>query len=276
MKIVLMGYGRMGRAVEERARERGHRILLRTGRGGEPAGPASREVGGGEGEGPAPEAALREADVAIDFSVGEAVPDNVARAAGAGLDVVVGTTGWEAREDEVRRTVEEAGTGLLRAPNFSLGAQLFYRLAETAASLVGALGSYDVHVVEIHHRHKRDHPSGTARRLADLLVGALRDKVRWAEGPTDPDETETLEVTSVRAGEAAGLHLVGLDGPDDRIEIRHEARGRGGFARGAVEAAEWLHGRSGWFTLDDVLADRLDAAEVESRDARPGSTEVER
>lgn len=276
MKIALMGYGRMGRAVEEQATERGHRIVVRTGPGGRPVEPGAVDPTAADDEGPDPESALRQADVAIDFSVGEAVPDNVARAARAGLDVVVGTTGWDDRVNEVRRSVEEADAGLLHAPNFSLGAHLFYRLAEAAASLVGPLGSYDVHVVESHHRHKRDHPSGTARRLADLLVRTLDAKDRWAEGPTGRADPETLEVTSVRVGEGTGLHLVGLDGPDDRIEIRHRARGRSGFARGAVEAAEWLVGRTGWFTLDDMLADRLEAGAAESTDTGAGSTEVER
>lgn len=243
MDIALMGYGRMGRAVEERAAERGHRIVHRI-----------RSAGDEDGAG------LEGADVAVDFSVAAAVPANVARAAGAGLDVVVGTTGWEERAEEVRETVEEAGIGLLHSPNFSMGAQLFYRLASLAGRLSDVLGDYDVHVVETHHRHKRDVPSGTARRLAELLVEAVPSKDRWKVGACGPDEPAALGITSVRAGESAGVHVVGLDGRDDRIEVRHEARGRSGFARGALEAAEWLAGRPGWHTLDDMLAERLERA----------------
>ena len=240
MEIALLGYGRMGKVVEAVAEERGHRIVQR--------------VGAGDGD------AALDADVAIDFSVAGAVPENAARAVRAGVSLVVGTTGWEEREDEVRRAVEEGGIGFLHAPNFSLGAHLFYRLAELAGSLVGVYGDYDVDLSETHHRHKRDHPSGTARRLADLLVATVATKERWVEGPVSPDEPATLGVTSIRVGEARGTHVVELDGPDDRIEMRHEARSRKGFARGAMEAAEWLAGRAGWFTLDDMLTERLDPA----------------
>lgn len=245
MKIALLGYGRMGREVEAVARERGHEIVLRmdVGEAGDPEnGVAS---------------ALEAADVAIDFSVGAAVRDHVERAAREGTDVVVGTTGWDEDAEAVRRIVAEAGIGLLYGPNFSLGAHLFFRVAQIAAELAGSLGQHDVHLVETHHRHKRDHPSGTARRLAELLVRALPGKDRWEEGPASPDRPEVLQVTSIRAGEVAGVHLVGLDGPDDRIELRHEARGRRAFARGALDAAEWLRGRTGYYTIDDMLDDRF-------------------
>ena len=115
-----------------------------------------------------------------------------------------------------------------------------------------------MHVWEAHHRHKIDHPSGTAIDLADLLIEELDRKGRWSEAPPGgaPD-AQVLYVASQRAGETPGTHVVGLEGPDDRIELRHEARSRAGFARGAVEAAEWVPGRSGVFTLDDMLAERF-------------------
>lgn len=163
---------------------------------------------------------------------------------------------------EVRERVEGSQIGLLYGPNFSLGAHLFFRLAELAGELAGRLGQHDVHLVETHHRHKRDHPSGTAKHVADLLVRAVESKQRWEPGPADPDSPEVLQVTSIRAGEVAGVHVVGLDGPDDRIEVKHEARGRRGFARGAVEAAEWLSGRKGYYTIDDLLDDRFDTKEA--------------
>lgn len=252
MRIALLGYGRMGRIVETLARERGHDIVLRmTSADADEEAPEKGRSG------------LAAADVAIDFSVGAAVPDHVERAAATGTDIVIGTTGWDDRVDEVRGTVRESDIGCLYGPNFSLGAHLFFRLAARAAELAGALAAYDTHVVEAHHRHKRDHPSGTARHLAELLVGLLPDKERWREGPAGAGHRDTLEVTSIRAGERAGLHVVGLDGPDDRIEIRHEARGRTAFARGALDAAEWLEGRSGYFTIDDMLTDTFDAGETE-------------
>lgn len=254
MKIALLGYGRMGREVEAVALEAGHEIVLRMDLdAGGAAPPGDDEV----------DAGLTSADVAIDFSVASAVADHVARAGRAGTDVVVGTTGWEKDMDRVRDTVEGSEIGLLYGPNFSLGAHLFFRLAKRAGELAGRLGQHDVHLVETHHRYKRDHPSGTAKHVADLLVGVVDGKERWEEGPVDPDSPEVLQVTSIRAGEVAGVHVVGLDGADDRIEIRHEARGRRAFARGALEAAEWLSGRRGYYTIDDLLDDRFDTGETD-------------
>ena len=245
MKIALVGYGRMGHAVEEVALERGHEIVARV----DPV-LDSREV--------TPES-LDDAEVAIEFSVPGAVTRNIGAIAEAGVDAVVGTTGWHSGAmDKAVAAVEAGGIGLIYAPNFSLGVQLFLRLARSAATLVNALEEYDVHVWEAHHRHKIDHPSGTAIHLADLLIEELDRKGRWSEAPPGgaPD-AQVLYVASQRVGETPGTHVVGLEGPDDRIELRHEARGRAGFARGAVEAAEWIRGRPGVFTLDDMLAERF-------------------
>lgn len=238
----------MGRAVEAAAQERGHRVSARL------DGSANRGGSGITAE------ALAGVDVAVDFSVGEAVAPNVEGAAALGVDVVVGTTGWERDRERVFRAVEAAGTGLIHAPNFSTGVHLFLRLAALAGDLAAAVDGYDVHVSEIHHRHKRDHPSGTARRLADLLLERLPMKDRWsAQLPTDePVDPRALQVAVARVGEEPGTHSVALDGPVDRIQVRHEARGRGGFARGAVLAAEWVRGRAGIHTMDDLLADRLE------------------
>ena len=243
MRIAIVGYGRMGRAVEKLALERGHEIAARLDRD-EPGGAA-----------PTPER-LEGAEVAVEFTEPEAAPGNIERLAGCGVDAVVGTTGWYEHVERARRAVDAAGTGLIYAPNFSLGVQLFLRIAELAARLADRVGTYDVFVQEAHHRHKRDHPSGTAARLADLLVANLSAKTTWALGTgAGPIEPSVLQVTSVRAGEIAGTHSVGLDGAHDQIEIRHEAKGRTGFALGALAAAEWVRGRKGVFTLDDMLDD---------------------
>lgn len=244
MKVALFGYGRMGRAVETVCGERGHEIVLRL-----------RSEDNPDGEGITP-ASMEGVEVAIDFSHPDAVLPNVTRASGLGVDLVVGTTGWYDRLEAVRDTVEAAGTGLLYAPNFSLGVQLLFRLVRRAAGLVDRLGDYDPAVLEVHHRHKVDHPSGTALRLAEILLEEVGRKERWEEGPGEgPAHEEILQVAVVRTGENPGTHVVSLEGPEDRLEIRHEARGRGGFARGAVEAAEWVAGREGVFTIDDLLAE---------------------
>ena len=245
MKIALVGYGRMGRVVEEVAEAGGHEVVARIDLD---ENPPDQQL--------TPEK-LKGAEVAIEFTVPEAAVSNLERIAACGIDAVSGTTGWFDRLDEVRRTVEIAGTGLIYAPNFSLGVQVFFRLARLAAGLCDRLDEYDVYLTEAHHRHKLDHPSGTARQVAEMLLGEISSKERWelgtGQGALDP---AALQVTSIRAGEIPGMHAVGLEGPDDRIEVRHEARGRRGLARGAVAAAEWVRGRKGVFTLDDMLADK--------------------
>ncbi|NNK63212.1 MAG: 4-hydroxy-tetrahydrodipicolinate reductase, partial [Gemmatimonadetes bacterium] len=194
----------------------------------------------------------------IEFSTPTAAPGNLIRLAQVGIDVACGTTGWSDAASEVERAVGKAGTGLLAAPNFSLGVAAFTRLVRHAAQLAAGVPQYDVHLHEAHHRHKRDHPSGTARVLADAVVAALDRKAEWRLGPPEgtPDPA-VLYVSVTRAGDIAGTHVVAFEGPHDRIELRHEARDRGAFASGAVEGARWIRGRAGVFGLDDWLRDRF-------------------
>ena len=242
MKLALVGYGKMGKAVQDVALERGHQVVARI----DPTldtGDIGTEALGG-------------ADVAIEFTLPDVAVGNIKALAAAGVDAVVGTTGWHDRLDEAAAAVNDAGTGMVHATNFSLGVNLFLRLARSAAKMADALSEYDVHVREAHHRHKIDYPSGTAITLADILLEELAGKESWST--TLPDGRplpQVLYVASERVGETAGTHVVGLEGPDDRIELRHEARTRAGFARGAVAAAEWIRGRSGVFTLDDMLTE---------------------
>ena len=253
MKIALVGYGRMGRAVELQAEARGHDVVARLGRDALEGGPdrlAERLAG---------------ADVAIDFTVAALVPGTLRAAARAGTDLVIGTTGLDPATHEAMRAAE--GLGIVHGPNFSIGVHVFFRLTRDAARLIDSVGGYDVHVHEAHHRHKRDHPSGTAIRLADLLVDALGDKASWHAGaPEGAADSGTLYVTSTRAGEIPGTHVVGFEGPYDGIELTHNAHGRDGFASGAVRAAEWVHGRVGLFTFGEVMDRILDSEE--GRDER--------
>ncbi len=242
MKLALVGYGKMGRAVESVVIERGHEVVARIDPTLDTPDVDAKTLGG--------------ADVAIEFTVPGAAVDNIAALAAAGVDVVVGTTGWHEHLDEAAAAVNAAGTGMVHAANFSLGVNLFLRVAREAARMADALDEYDVHIREAHHRHKIDHPSGTAITLADILIEELSGKQSWsATRPDGAPHPQVLYVASERVGETAGSHVVSLEGPDDRIELRHEARTRAGFARGAVTAAEWIRGRSGVFTLDDMLAE---------------------
>lgn len=233
--------------MESIARERGHEIAAIL---DEP----DNENGAG-----VTEAVLADARVAIDFSTAEAVRPTVTRLAHLGVNAVVGTTGWEGDREAIEAAVREAGTGLLHSPNFSIGMLSFIRIVEAAARVADRVGDYDVALAETHHRHKVDHPGGTARRLAELLVAGLRAKSGWSTelAAGEPIDPEVLQVAVSRVGEVPGIHTVNLEGPDDRIELRHEARSRNGFARGAVLAAEWLEGRAGVFTMSDLMADLL-------------------
>ena len=241
MKLALLGYGRMGHAVEAAAAERKHQVVARLDMGD--AITRSNLAG---------------AEVAIDFTLPDAVVENARRVADSGVKLVIGTTGWYGRMAEVKGVIESAQGGCIWSPNFSLGVQAFLRIAREAGRLADALDEFDVHVHEEHHRHKVDHPSGTAIRLAEVLLETLGRKTSWKEGPSaGAPDPNVLWISSARAGEIPGVHEVALEGPSDSIVVRHTARGRDGFARGAVEAAEWLAGKTGFFGIDDMLADRF-------------------
>jgi 4-hydroxy-tetrahydrodipicolinate reductase len=216
----------MGREVEAVARERSLDVVARLGRR-DLLDPAQSE------------AALRGADVAIEFTAPAAARANIELCLTAGCPVVVGTTGWYDDLDDVRRRVEAVGGSLLWAPNFSLGAALLKALCGLAGELVRDLDDFGVHVSETHHAGKKDAPSGTALML--------RDEVRATSG-------RSVEITSARVGHVPGWHEVLIDGPHEQIVLVHVARSRRVFADGALRAAIWLQGRRGVYTMDDVIS----------------------
>jgi 4-hydroxy-tetrahydrodipicolinate reductase len=234
MKIAIIGYGRMGREVEKAAIAAGDSV-----------------VGTFDIDKPATVDALREAEVCIEFSVPEAVLENMKMAAQARVDIVVGATGWYDHIEEARTLFTDSA--LLYAQNFSIGVNVFYRIVRRAAELMDAQPDYDVHIEEQHHRKKVDSPSGTAQRLGDILLEGIERKTALLEGaPEGEIPPESLQVSSVRAGHIAGVHSVTFDSEADFIELKHVARNRAGFARGARAAARWVRGRKGVFTMDDV------------------------
>ena len=222
MKALIIGYGRMGKLVASLCPEYGLDV----------AGTVDVAESGAPEKWPA-------ADVAIDFSVADAVSKNVRQLAERRVNVVIGTTGWGAQEPEVRRIVEDAGIGVVAAPNFALGVNLFVALAERAAELFGPQATFGAWIHEAHHAAKRDSPSGTALLLESALKGRAYSR--------------PIDVSSTRAGSIPGTHTVGFDAMGETITLTHTARDRSGFARGALEAARWVHGRKGWFTMKDVL-----------------------
>ncbi|HVT45894.1 MAG TPA: dihydrodipicolinate reductase C-terminal domain-containing protein [Thermoanaerobaculia bacterium] len=223
MRIALHGTGRMGRALERIASERQHQVVGRFDR----SRPIEPEL-------------LREADVLIDFSHRDAVRSVVDAACAARIDLVIGTTGWNEQADAVRERCEAAGIGAVHAANFSPGANALFVIARTAAHLVAGFDGYGCGIEERHHAGKKDAPSGTALRIASEVEAGSAGRIVPA-------------VASLRVGAEVGLHTLLFDSADDLIEITHRARNRDGFARGALLAAEAIHGKRGFFRFDELL-----------------------
>jgi len=236
MKIALIGYGKMGKTIEGLALAQGHTI-----------------AGTFDIDRPADTASLHDADVCIEFSTPATAVQNIQTAIAAKKDIVVGTTGWYDRLPEVRQAMGTAQSGILYSANFSIGVNMFFRIVAATADLMRGYDDYDPYVHEIHHRQKADSPSGTALRLAEILVKRIDRKKEIATGRMDGRIPEqSLHVTSTRVGTFSGTHTVGFDSEADLIELTHTARSRKGFALGALRAAQWLRGRKGIYTMDDV------------------------
>lgn len=235
MRYALIGSGRMGSAVDAAATARGHERVATV-------------------RAPTDRAALAGAEVAFEFTRPDAARDNVASLIDAGVAVVCGTTGWTP-DDELLERARRADAGVMIAPNFAIGVALFFRLADRTARLLGAAGMHQAYVLEAHHRGKRDAPSGTARRLAEIVRDAdpRIDAIHDGPLPDGPLPDDRLQVVSVRAGGEPGTHRLGYDGAHDRIVLEHVSRSRSSFAEGAVRAAEWLVGRGGLHTLDEMI-----------------------
>ena len=219
MKILLVGYGKMGQLVEQLATSQGMEIASRV------------DVGSGDWSSPA--------DVAIDFSTAGALKENFPRYVERKLPAVIGTTGWADLAAGFRQQAERAGLGIVAAANFSIGANLFEMMVADAAKRMRQHPQYGAWIHEAHHITKRDAPSGTALLLRDAMAAAGYDR--------------PIDISSTRAGAIPGTHTIGFDGPSDTIELTHTARDRRGFASGALLAAQWIQGRRGWFSMMDVL-----------------------
>ena len=227
MRLLLVGGGRMGRLIESLAGGYGAEVAFVLDRASNPKGAGVTAE------------RCRGIDVAIDFSTAEATLDSVPRLAAHGVSLVVGTTGWLAREAELREAVAKAGIGAVVAANFSLGANVLEALAESAGRLLTGADSYGAFIHEAHHSAKKDAPSGTAL--------TLRKAVERGGFP------RAIDVSSTRAGFIPGTHTVGYDAQAETLALTHTVRDRATFAHGALAAARWVQGRKGWFTMRDVL-----------------------
>jgi 4-hydroxy-tetrahydrodipicolinate reductase len=241
MRLALFGHGGMGSLVEARAKDAGHLIavIFTDVDAARPPEEIARSLEG--------------ADVAVDFSVADAVPDHVRACVGAGVPLVEGTTGWQARIAEVRGAVERGRGALVYGANFSIGVNLFYRVVAAAAAQYTRDAAYAPFLEEAHHARKKDAPSGTALKLRDIVAGAFGGR--------------EVPVASTRAGHIPGTHRVGFDGPADQITLTHTARSREGFAAGALLAARWIAGgkRRGVFEFAEVLDEILEAGKERAR-----------
>lgn len=223
MKILVLGRGKTGALVAEVARERGHEV---------------RSLGSQEnqdGRGLTPEV-LKQTDVVADFTTPHAVIANIIRCAEARVPMVVGTTGWHPHLEKVRELVRERNAALLCGSNFSVGMNFFFKAVQAMAPILK--NDYRGNIVERHHVHKKDKPSGTAVTLQKILESGSGAKV---------------EVASVREGETVGMHLVMLDSAHDTILLTHDAKSRLGFAEGAVRAAEWIQGKTGFYEFPEIV-----------------------
>jgi len=225
MRILLLGHGRMGQLVESLAPEYGGTIA---GVVDEHSGPTAIAAG-----------AFDDVDVAIDFTLADAVPKNLPQLASRKINVVIGTTGWSAHEASMKDVAAKAGIGVLAASNFSLGMNIFQLAVEEASRNFARHAEFGAWVHEAHHVMKKDAPSGTALTLKAGMVRAGFDR--------------PIDMSSARAGHIPGTHTVGFDGPSETIELTHTVRDRAVFARGALTAAKWLVGKRGWFSLRDML-----------------------
>jgi 4-hydroxy-tetrahydrodipicolinate reductase len=230
MKLALIGYGVMGRLIESCAAQAGHQVTARL-----DLREASLEID-------AFSKLLGGADVVIDFSIGPAVLRNVSACMQAGLPLVEGATGWNEQLPAVSQLVAECRGSMIYGANFSVGVNLFYRIAANAADLFAGVPSYAPFIEEAHHARKRDAPSGTARKLHDVLAARM---------------TVPIPVSSTRAGYIPGTHRVGFDSAGDQVVLTHTVRSREGFAAGALAAARWIKDRQGLYEFSDVLDDIL-------------------
>lgn len=236
MKILLLGYGRMGRSIERVARERGH------------------DIGHVHARTTAPDdAAWRGCDVAIEFSVPAAAERLCRRALSLGVPVVSGSTGWPVEPLRQSASARPGAPGFLHATNMSIGVNAVFAANELVARLLARMPATQAHIAETHHVHKLDRPSGTAITLAQGALAHLPQYTDWALTDGEPNIATALPIESIREGEVYGDHEVRYTTASDEVTLRHRARNRDGFALGAVLAAEWLPGRSGHFTMADVL-----------------------
>lgn len=243
MNIALLGYGKMGHIIENIALDRGHQVPL-------VVQTSNRAMVGSID--------FNDIDVAIDFSQPNAALANIQLCFDANVPLVMGTTGWHAHLGEIKKLCLDGNKSMLYGSNFSIGVNIFFHINKLLAKAINPYKEYDVQVEEIHHVHKLDAPSGTAITIAQGIIGELDSKLKWisnvvGQGEETAAKADELLIASHRMDEVPGTHTVLYSSDVDEIELKHTAHSRAGFALGAVIAAEWLHGKTGFYSITDMF-----------------------
>jgi 4-hydroxy-tetrahydrodipicolinate reductase len=236
MNIAIIGYGKMGKVIEKIAIERGHHITVKI---------TSKDADFSSDQ-------LKNVDVAIEFSVPKAAISNIQKCFDAGVPVIVGTTGWMDQLDKVTQECQKKNGGLFYASNFSIGVNIFFKVNQLLAKLMNRHSEYNVRMEEIHHTQKLDSPSGTALTIANQIIDQVDRKSNWIEA--ESGKPNQIPITAKRISDTPGTHSVTYENHIDKIEILHEAKGREGFATGAVLAAEYMKGKTGIHDMNNLLA----------------------
>jgi len=240
MKIALLGYGKMGKEIEQIALSRGHSIVLKV----NASNLSSFRIDD-----------LKQADVAIEFSTPQSAISNIYKCFDAGIPVVSGTTGWLDKFEEVKNSCIANKQTLFYASNYSIGVNLFFQLNKYLAKLMSNYSQYSIDMKEIHHIHKLDAPSGTAITLANQIISENENLKKW--GNSESGKKNELSIISERTDEVPGTHIINYKSSEDEISIIHKAHNRKGFALGAILAAEWVRGRKGIYSMDDMLGNDI-------------------
>lgn len=243
MNIAIIGYGKMGHEIEMAARAKGINVASII----DPnyKGATHNEIN---------EKSMKNVDVCVDFTTPNAVIENIKKISKFKKNIVVGTTGWYDKIEEVKDIVKKNNIGLIYASNFSIGVNIFFKIIENAAEIIDKIEDYDIYGYELHHNKKIDSPSGTAKTIGEILIKNIKRKSKLVFEKIDRKiEPNELHFASVRAGSIPGTHVVGFDSSADTIEMKHAARNREGFALGALMAAQWIQNKKGFYDINSVM-----------------------
>lgn len=237
MKLALIGYGKMGKMVEKASLKRGHTIVAIINSHDSIDSPH-----------------IQSADVCIDFTKPESAVNNIRLLAQMGKNIVVGTTGWYDKLDEVKRLIEKSNNACLISPNFSIGVNVFLKLVGEATKLLDPYTEFDIGCLETHHSQKKDSPAGTCFKIAEQILANSKRKTTILYEPLKREKKEhEVHMAALRCGADPGCYSVFFDAPEGTLTLSHQARSREGYAEGALIAAEWLHGKKGFYTFQDII-----------------------